>query len=93
MFTVSIKNRILSLCLVSLVGFSSILSVGGDTLTSNTQQVNRIDQVTYPVMNAASLNSPRIPTPLLHLNIRSARERNLFTVEGFLISKTPSSGF
>lgn len=57
MFTVSIKNRILSLCLVSLVGFSSILSVGGDTLTSNTQQVNRIDQVTYPVMNAASLNS------------------------------------
>ncbi len=57
MFTLSIKNRILALCLVSLVGFISILFVGGDTLTSNTKQVNRIDQVTYPVMNSASLNS------------------------------------
>lgn len=57
MFTLSIKNRILALCLVSLVGFISILFVGGNTLTSNTKQVNRIDQVTYPVMNAASLNS------------------------------------
>ena len=43
--------------MVSLVGFISILFVGGNTLTSNTKQVNRIDQVTYPVMNAASLNS------------------------------------
>lgn len=56
MLSLSIKNKILSLCSLSLVGFASVLYVGSTTLNDNTSQVTKIDKVYYPVMNSASLN-------------------------------------
>ena len=52
----SIKNKIMALCLLSLIGFLSILYVGSRTLSNNTSQVIKLDNVYYPVMNSSSLN-------------------------------------
>ncbi len=57
MLSLSIRGKVLALCLLSLFGFSSILSISGSTLTNNTQQVRDINELYYPVMNSASLNS------------------------------------
>lgn len=57
MLSLSIRGKVLALCLVSLFGFVSILSIGGSTLTNNTEQVRDINKLYYPVMNSASLNS------------------------------------
>ncbi len=52
----SIKNKIVALCFLSLIGFTSILYISGRTLSSNTSQVTKIQEVYYPEMNSASLN-------------------------------------
>lgn len=57
MLSLSIRGKVLALCLLSLFGFSSILSISGSTLTNNTEQVRDINELYYPVMNSASLNS------------------------------------
>ncbi len=57
MLSLSIRGKVLALCLLSLFGFSSILSISGSTLTNNTEQVGDINELYYPVMNSASLNS------------------------------------
>ncbi len=57
MLSLSIKNKIVSLCLLSVAGFGGVLTVGGNALISNTDQVTDIDKVYYPIMNSASLNS------------------------------------
>lgn len=57
MMSLSIRGKVLALCLLSLFGFASILSISGTTLTNNTEQVRSINKLYYPVMNSASLNS------------------------------------
>ncbi len=52
----SIKNKIVALCFLSLIGFSSILYIASRTLSYNTDQVTKIQEVYYPEMNSASLN-------------------------------------
>ncbi len=61
MFSLSIKNKVLALCLFSFAGFSSILFVGERALSNNNQQVNRIDEVIYPIMDSSSMNRVLIP--------------------------------
>ncbi len=56
MLSLSIKSKLLSLCGLSLLGFSVVLYIGSRTLSDNTTQVRQIDKVFYPVMNSASLN-------------------------------------
>jgi methyl-accepting chemotaxis protein len=56
MFSLSIKNKVLALCLFSFAGFSSILFVGEGALSNNNEQVNRIDKVLYPIMDSSSMN-------------------------------------
>ncbi|MCJ8295706.1 MAG: methyl-accepting chemotaxis protein [Oceanospirillaceae bacterium] len=57
MFSLSIRGKVLALCLLSMFGFVGILSIGGSTLSNNTKEVRDIDQFYYPVMNSASLNT------------------------------------
>ncbi len=57
MLSLSIRGKVLALCILSLLGFSSILSISGSTLTNNTEQVSKIKELYYPVMNSAELNS------------------------------------
>ncbi len=54
--SLSIRGKVLALCLLSLFGFASMLSISGSTLTNNTEQVRHIDKLYYPVMNSAALN-------------------------------------
>lgn len=56
MMSLSIRGKVLALCLLSLFGFASMLSISGSTLTNNTEQVRHIDKLYYPVMNSAALN-------------------------------------
>lgn len=57
MLSLSIRGKVLALCLLSLFGFVSILYISDNALSDNTEQVSNIDKVYYPVMNSASLNS------------------------------------
>ncbi len=52
----SIKNKIIALCFLSLMGFTSILYIASNTLSNNTSQVTKIREVYYPEMNSSSLN-------------------------------------
>lgn len=52
----SIKLKISLLCLLSLVGIVSILMVGTNSLSKNTDDVVNMEQVSYPVMNSAAMN-------------------------------------
>lgn len=60
MFSLSIKQKIISLTALSFIGFSSISFVGSDALSGNTDSVGELYEVTYPVMNLASLNQVQL---------------------------------
>lgn len=56
----TIKQKILSLAGVSLIGFGSVSYIIDDSLSSNTSNVNAIQNVMYPAINSASMNKINI---------------------------------
>ncbi|SQH75002.1 Methyl-accepting chemotaxis protein [Shewanella benthica] len=58
--SLSIKNKIISLTALSFIGFSSITLVGSDALSDNTEIVEDIHHIIYPIMNLASVNQVKL---------------------------------
>ena len=69
MLSLSIKQKIISLVALSLIGFSSIYYVGGDALSANTHSVRDINQTAYPVLELASGNQVQLDLLSEHFNL------------------------
>ena len=60
MFSFSIKQKIISLTALSFIGFSSISFVGSDALSDNSKSVGDIHQISYPILNLATVNQVQL---------------------------------
>lgn len=60
MLSFSIKQKIISLTALSFIGFSSIYFVGSSALSENANSVRDIHQISYPVLDLASLNTVQL---------------------------------
>jgi len=69
MLSFSIKQKIISLTVLSFIGFSSISFVGSDALSDNTNGIRDIHQIAYPVLALASDNQVQLDLLAEHFNL------------------------
>lgn len=90
MWSLSIKQKIISLTALSFIGFSSITFVGSNALSENTESVGDIHKIYYPVMDLASVNQVQLDQLSERFNLavtigdEEILETNVITLEHML---------
>lgn len=60
MFSFSIKQKIIALTALSFIGFSGISFVGSNALSESSESVAELQQIHYPAMNLADMNTVQL---------------------------------